>query len=108
MPQGRIEQLERLLASRADSALVRFSLGAEYLAKKQYAPAAEHLGRAVALDPTYTAAWKLYGKALTATGAVAEASAAFQRGLDAAEARGDIQAAREMRVFLKRLAQSRP
>lgn len=103
MSQDRIEQLERLLASRPGSALLRFSLGCEYLTQKRYAVAADHLGRAVVLDPGYAAAWKLYGKALAATGATAEALEAFRHGIEAAEAKGDIQAVREMKVFLKRL-----
>lgn len=107
MSPNRAEQLEQMLASGADSTLLRFSLGSEYLARAQYAPAIVHLAEAVTLDPRFTAAWKLYGKALAAAGETERAREAFGRGIDAAEAGGDLQAAREMRVFLKRLP-SRP
>ncbi|MEJ2577013.1 MAG: hypothetical protein P8106_10165, partial [Gammaproteobacteria bacterium] len=56
----------------------------------------------VELDPQYSAAWKLYGKALAALERQAEAAEVYRRGIAVAERRGDVQAAKEMRVFLKR------
>ena len=97
-----IENLEAMLAAGREDPVLRFSLGNAYL-KEQPALAAEHLARAVELDPTYSAAWKLFGKALSATGRDDEARAAYRRGISAAERNGDIQAAKEMRVFLRRL-----
>lgn len=98
-----IENLESLLAKGSDSALLRFSLGSAYLKQGDTMRATGHLARAVALDPQYSAAWKIYGKALQASGAVSEAISAYEQGIAVAEARGDIQAAKEMRVFLNRL-----
>ena len=63
----------------------------------------EHLRSAVAQDAQYSAAWKLLGKALAATGARDEAMQAYRSGIAAAERRGDKQAAKEMGVFLRRL-----
>ena len=80
-----------------------YSLGNEYLKAGDPARAAEHLARAVALDPQYTAAWKLYGKALAAAGRDAEALAAYREGIAVAHARGDKQAEKEMTVFARRL-----
>lgn len=94
--------LERLLASGQDSALLRFSLGGAYL-ETNPALAAIHLNVAVSLDPGYAAAWKLLGKALLAAGDIPSAREAYLAGIAAAEAHGHIQAAKEMRVFLKRL-----
>ena len=99
---GLIENLESMLAAGRDDALLRFSLGNAYL-KDQPALAAEHLARAVGLDPDYSAAWKLFGKALTGAGREEEAEQAYRSGIAAAERNGDIQAAKEMRVFLRRL-----
>lgn len=96
------EALEHLLAAGQETALLRFSLGNACLAENP-ALAAEHLERAVALAPDYSAAWKLLGKARTAAGEADAARAAYERGIAVAEARGDLQAAKEMRVFLKRL-----
>jgi len=101
-----IENLENLLSGGSDTALLRFSLGSAYLKQDNPERAAAHLAQAVALDPNYSAAWKLYGKALQASGAILEAISAYEQGITVAEARGDIQAAKEMRVFLKRLQKS--
>lgn len=98
-----IASLEKLLARGRDDALMRFSLGTAYLADDQPAPAAEHLRAAVAHDPTYSAAWKLLGKALTIADRPAEALVAYESGIEAATARGDQQAAKEMGVFARRL-----
>jgi Tfp pilus assembly protein PilF len=99
---GIIDNFEAMLARGQDSALLRFSLGSEYLKVEQNAQAAQHLREAVLLDPAYSAAWKLLGKALAAIGEHAEAIHAFDQGIAAAEAKGDVQAAKEMRVFRKR------
>ncbi len=92
-----------MLAAGRDSALLRFSLGNEYMKRDQPAAAVEHLRQAVALDPKYSAAWKLLGKALTDSAAWTEALAAYQQGIAVAEARGDKQAAKEMGVFARRI-----
>ena len=98
-----VERFEAMLASGKDNALLRFGLGNEYLKAGDAGRAAEHLARAVAHDPGYSAAWKLLGKALVQSGRDAEAAQAYRSGIEAAERRGDKQAAREMAVFLKRL-----
>lgn len=98
-----IKNLETLIAKGQDSALLRYSLGNEYLKSKNSPAALEHLARAVELDPGYSAAWKLFGRTLAENGQVEEAIKAYAQGITVAEKKGDIQAAKEMRVFLKRL-----
>ena len=98
-----IENLERLLAAGNDTALLRFSLGNEYLKAGDAQIAASHLRRAVELDSGYSAAWKLLGKALTDSGQRTEALTAYRKGIEVATARGDQQAAKEMQVFARRL-----
>ena len=98
-----IDNLEALLARGPDTALLRYGLGAEYAKQNQHARAVVHLQRAVALDPGYSAAWKLLGQSLAASGAADAARHAYTEGMRAAEAKGDKQAAKEMAVFLKRL-----
>ena len=95
--------LEALLARGQDNALLRYGLGAEYLKQARYADAATHLQAAVTHDPTYSAAWKLLGQARAGMGDVAQARAAYDEGIRVAESKGDIQAAKEMKVFRKRL-----
>ena len=102
-----ITRFETLLASGKDGALLRFTLGNEYLKSGDAPRAVDHLRRAVELDAKYSAAWKLLGKALTAAGRDADALAAFQRGMVVAEEQGDKQAMREMKVFAQRLAKQK-
>ena len=100
------ENLEALLAQGNETALLRFSLGNAYL-EEDSELAVGHLQRAVKLDPSYSAAWKLLGKALGDCDRSEEARQAYRVGIETAESRGDIQAAKEMRVFLKRLDKGR-
>ena len=102
-PPSALENFEKMLAAGKEGALLRFSLGNEHLKAGDAARAAEHLARAVALDPEFTAAWKLYGKALVAAGRNDEALAAYRTGIEVAGRRGDKQAEKEMRVFARRL-----
>lgn len=105
---SRLENFEAMLARGQDSAMLRFSLGNEYLAAEQPAAAAEHLRQAVAQDPGYSAAWKALGRALEQIDDAAGALDAWQQGIEAAEIRGDKQAVKEMQVFRKRLQKARP
>jgi predicted Zn-dependent protease len=102
-PSAALASFEKMLAAGKDSALLRYSLGNEYLKAGDAARAAEHFARAVAQDPKYTAAWKLYGKALAAAGREAEALAAYREGIAVAHAKGDKQAEKEMTVFARRI-----
>ena len=103
---GVIENLEGLLAKGQDGALLRFSLGNAYFSAGDFAQALSHLAVALELDPQYSAAWKLYGRSLAKCGRYADALGAFDEGIKVAEGRGDIQAAKEMRVFRKRAEKS--
>jgi predicted Zn-dependent protease len=95
--------LLKLLGTPRDGALLRYSIGAEYLKAGEAAAAIPHLREAVAREPNYSAAWKLLGRALTEAGDRAAALEAYERGIAVADARGDRQAAKEMRVFAQRL-----
>jgi len=98
-----ITNLLKLVGTPRDGALLRFSLGAEYLKCADFEAAVAHLGAAVERDPGYSAAWKLLGKALAEAGREEEALASYRKGIDVAEKKGDKQAAREMTVFARRL-----
>ncbi len=98
-----IDRFEQLLASGKDNALLRFSLGTEYLKAGDAARALPHLRAALTHDPGYSAAWKFLGKALDSLGDREAAAGAWRSGIAQAEAKGDKQAAREMGVFLRRL-----
>ncbi len=98
-----ISNLEAMLASGQDNALLRYTLGSHYLKTGDARRAVAHLHEAVRLDSAYSAAWKMYGRSLTAANDLEGALAAFTQGIQAAREKGDIQAAREMQVFLRRV-----
>ena len=102
-----LASFEKMLAAGKDGALLRFSLGNEFLKADDPAAAALHLERAVALDPNYTAAWKLLGRALAAAGREDAALDAYRRGIAVADARSDKQAGKEMAVFARRIEAAR-
>jgi Tfp pilus assembly protein PilF len=101
-----IDNLEAMLIKGQDNALLRYGLGSEYLKEKQFDKAALHLRKAVELDPEYSAAWKLLGQALVFGGHLPDAVEVYTRGIEVAERKGDIQAVKEMRVFVKRIRKS--
>lgn len=95
--------LEAMLAKGIDNSLLRFGLGKAYLDAADAAQAVQHLQRCVELDPGYSAAWKLLGKALLNSGDKAGAAQAWEQGISSAQHKGDKQAEKEMSVFLRRL-----
>ncbi|UCV04078.1 tetratricopeptide repeat protein [Dechloromonas denitrificans] len=99
----RIESLEKMLDGPRDGALLRFSLGNEYLKAGDPAKAGKCFQEAVDRDSQYSAAWKALGKALAEAGEHVAALAAYERGISVAESKGDIQAAKEMTVFARRI-----
>ena len=102
-----IDNLEDLLRTGRDDAMLRFGLGNAYLQNKDYPKAIEHLRAAVTHDAEYSAAWKLLGKALSLDNQTEQAVDTYQHGIEAAERQGDKQAVKEMQVFLKRLLKQR-
>ncbi len=94
-----IENLHGMLERGIDSALLRYSLGNEFLKIGDAEAAIAHLRQALAFDNEYSAAWKGLGKALANAGRHAEAVTVFGEGIEVAERRGDVQAAKEMGVF---------
>lgn len=103
MTSAIIANLEKLLGGPRDGALLRYSLGNEWLKAGDPAKAAACLRAAVERQPDYSAAWKLLGKALADGGDRLAALAAYESGIVAAQSRGDVQAAKEMTVFARRL-----
>jgi predicted Zn-dependent protease len=99
-----LQNLLKLVDTPRDGALLRFSLGNEYLKAGDTAQAVTHLRVAVARDAGYSAAWKLLGRALAESGDTPGALAAFRAGIAAADQKGDKQAAKEMTVFARRIA----
>lgn len=99
----RLDALTAQLGGPRDGALLRFALGAALLDAGQAADAIVQLRAALDFDAGYSAAWNLLGKACLAAGDGDGARAAWQQGIACATARGEVQAAKAMQVFLKRL-----
>src|SRR5881396_142711 len=118
-----ISDLEKLLGTPRDGALLRFSLGVQYAKAGEHERAIGYLRDSVASDPLYSAAWKALGKTLAdaapvglqrfiAAAGVGECLAErlpcrrVQR-IEAAKRKGDKQAEKEMTVFARRLERQR-
>ena len=102
-----IDSLEKMIGTPRDGALLRFSLGMEYLKLQDSGRAIEYLRQAVAKDSGYSAAWRALGKALEAAGQDDDALAAYRDGIAAAQKKGDKQAEKEMTVFARRIERKR-
>jgi len=98
-----IANLEKLLGGPRDGALLRYSLGNELLKAGEASAAAQRFREAVERDAHFSAGWKMLGKALAEAGDESAALVAYERGIAVAEARGDVQAMKEMTVFARRL-----
>lgn len=107
MSSARIESLRGQIGGPRDGALLRFALAGALLDAGNASDAAAAARAALGFDASYTAAWKLLGKALSDAGDKSAAIAAYRKGIQAAEAGGDIQAGKEMQVFLRRLERAR-
>ena len=103
MNSALIANLRKQCGGQRDGALLRFSLGNALLGEGDAIAATEELHRAVTFDPTYSAAWKLLGKAYLQADQLQAAAEAWRSGIAAAAKRGDKQAEKEMTVFLRRL-----
>ena len=103
MNSALIANLRKQCGGQRDGALLRFSLGNALLGEGDAIAAMDVLRRAVAFDPTYSAAWKLLGTACLLAKQPQAAADAWRSGITAAAQRGDKQAEKEMTVFLRRL-----
>ncbi len=103
MTSERIRELQELLEDEPDDGLLNLTLGQEYLASGDASSALPHLEKVVALEPRYTVAYRYLGSALEELGRTADAIRAWERGVAVADETGDIQAGKEMSVFLARL-----
>ncbi|HET7260763.1 MAG TPA: tetratricopeptide repeat protein [Casimicrobiaceae bacterium] len=102
-PGAALAAFERMLAAGKDSALLRYSIGNEHMKARDWRAAIGALERSVALDPGFTAAWKLYAKALDQAGEPSAALDAYRKGIEVAQRKGDRQAEKEMTVFARRI-----
>lgn len=98
------DNLEKMLASGRDDAMLRFGLGSAYFNSKDYAKAVPHLQACIAHDESYSAAYKLLGKSHFQLKDYQQAKQVLDEGLAIANAGGDKQSVKEIEVFLKKIA----
>jgi tetratricopeptide (TPR) repeat protein len=101
---ARIAALRAQCGGPRDGALLRCMLGQTLAGAGDHAAAITEFERALDFDARYSAAWKFLGRALLDAGRRDDAANAWRQGIAAAEAQGDVQAAKQMRVFVKRVA----
>ncbi|HVC48707.1 MAG TPA: hypothetical protein VND43_00865 [Burkholderiales bacterium] len=96
------------LSKTHDSASLRYGLGLAYMDDKLPQLAQYELQKAIEMQPDFAAAWKALGKALAAIDNLPGAKAAWTEGILVARKQGNIQAAKEMEVFLRRTEKTKP
>ena len=101
------DNLLLMLERGQDSPLLRYSLGMECLKAGELVAAIDHLRRAVEQNPRYSAAWKALGEAHAKAGSPERAAEVYEQGIAVAKENGDVQAVKEMGVYLKRLRKAR-
>jgi tetratricopeptide (TPR) repeat protein len=99
----KIAQLRAMADADPADPLTFFLLGSELLHVGRYPAAAAAFDRSLSLNPTQPAAARLLGDAHRKGGDAKAAVAAYKRAIELAESTGDLQVAKEARVFLNRL-----
>lgn len=94
---------EALLEQEPDDTMLLYGLGLKLLGDGFAERAEPHLAHCVEVDPSYSAAWRELGRARAETGNTEGARTAFEAAIKAADEKGDLQVAKEARVFLDRL-----
>jgi len=88
-----------------DDPVARIGLATAYLEAGQAEDAVREFTETIRLKPDYTAAHRGLGRSLEKAGRLEEARAAYRKGIEVGRATGDLQAVKEMEVFLRRLEQ---
>lgn len=103
----RLEQFKALAQEEPGDPVVQYGLGSEHLRLGEFAPAAAAFRKTIELQPDYSAAYRELGKALEKLNQRQEAIHTYHRGKEVAEQKGDLQTAKEIEVFLKRLKKTK-
>lgn len=102
--KSRLEQIEEMLAAEPNDPELRYFLAMEHLSAGREEEAARHLTAITQSAPDYIPAYVQAGQVLNRLGREGEARETFQKGIAAAEKKGDLHAAGEMTGFLDALS----
>src|ERR671933_1347435 len=103
METSRTEMFFKLLEREPENPMVLYSLGNELFKEQKYSEAREYLTRAIRNKPDYSVAYRTLGRTLYELREDAEARRVFAEGREVAYRNGDLQTAREIDVFVRRL-----
>ena len=78
-----LKALEKMLERDSDNPMLHYTIGALFLKEGSPEQAVDHLQKAVALNPTHSASWKLYGKVLTKLDRLEQAAKAYKKAMSA-------------------------
>ena len=106
--QDKLQAFLQMLDSGQDGALLRYSIGQEYLHANQPGEAVPHLQACLEQDAGYSAAYKALAEAQDHQGEAAACRTTLEHGIDVAAEKGDMQAKKEMEVYLRRLDKGKP
>jgi tetratricopeptide (TPR) repeat protein len=96
----RLDQLRRLAQLEPNEPMSHYGLGLEYINLAQWAEAADAFGRALALDPNYSAAYYHKARAEISKGQLDAARATLNAGIASAKSHGDWKTENEMRELM--------
>ena len=96
----RAEMFRQVLELDPEDALGNFGLGELMVEEGRFADAVEHLERALASDPRYSAAILALGRAHEGAGDLGLARETYRRGVEIAAAKGDLATANKMQESL--------
>lgn len=105
---SRIAQFKNMAEADPENELGHFSLGKAYIDAKRFAEAERPLRRVLQLNPAYSKAYELLGKALVESGRRADAVEVLERGYSVAAERGDVMPREQIANMLAELGHAPP
>jgi folate-binding protein YgfZ len=89
-----------------EDTIALFGMGDIFFKRKDFQSAISNLEKVIAVDPKYSTAYLLLGKALEAEGNLKKAESVYQAGIVVASKKGDMMPANEMQSRLNQLVMS--
>lgn len=98
--QHKIGQLQTLLDHDPNDEVALFGLGKAYLKVKNYEEAIKALERCIQVKPDYSAAYQALTVALYKAGHIDRSRQIGRKGIDVANANGDLMVSKQLQHFL--------
>jgi Tfp pilus assembly protein PilF len=98
-----INKIKELLKIYPQDVVLMISLAQAYFDNKDYQKAVDTSRKILKINPDYSVAFRILGRALVKTEELTDAIKTYKKGIVVAGKNGDLQVAKEMTVFLGRL-----